>query len=144
MELPKLEGDTPEIEVEGPNIIKEIPLIPEISSKSKSPEIGLNTSSKLDLVENSKDNIVSTKNSRNISSDIIHDLFATGNKKVEPDKIHRNELLPPPKNHQKLLQNQYSAVFEAEELKEFSKPFGKESCTQSSKTKLDLVNARRS
>ncbi|CAD6500440.1 BgTH12-07617 [Blumeria graminis f. sp. triticale] len=63
---------------------------------------------------------------------------------VEPDKIHRNELLPPPKNHQKLLQYQYSAVFEAEELKEFSKPFGKESCTQSSKIKLDVANARRS
>ena len=56
---------------------------------------------------------------------------------AEPDKIHRNELPP-------LHKNQYSAVYEVEELKESSNLFGKESCTQISKIKMYTINARRS
>ena len=78
-----------------------------------------------------ENNIIEGKRRRKpVNYSSFHDSFAAAKDSVKPDRLHRRDLPPPPKNHREVLQHQYSAGFKTAEMKEFNTLLDKKLCTK--------------
>ena len=105
--------------------------------------VGTKTESKKINSNIDKSNIIEGKRVRKPNNLVtFHDSFATAIYDVKPNKLHRNDLPPPPKNHKEVIQHRFSSGFKAAEEKELKTLFEKKLCFVISKEEMQHMKIK--